>query len=98
MTGDEDDGNPDACVGQLVLKVQTADSREPHVQNQTTWAVRPRTAQELLWCSEGLGTQTHRFKHALDGRSDRVIVVNHEHCGSGCRRHSFASLLVGRLT
>jgi len=53
MTGDENDGNPDARVGQFALKIQSADSGQPHVQNQATWAVRPLAAQELLCGSEG---------------------------------------------
>src|SRR6266478_5802653 len=65
MTGDEDDGNPDARVGQLALKVQSVDSRKSHVQNQATWPIRPLAAQELLRGPEGLGPQANRLQHAL---------------------------------
>src|SRR5207253_837408 len=40
MPGDEDDGNPDARIRQLALKVQAVDARKSHVQNQATWPVR----------------------------------------------------------
>jgi hypothetical protein len=59
MTSDEDDGNPDARVNQLVLKVQTVDSRKSYIQNQATRTVRPLAAQEFLCCSEGLGMQAN---------------------------------------
>ena len=36
MTGNEDDGDLDARVSQLVLKVETADARKAYVQNQAT--------------------------------------------------------------
>src|SRR5467141_3409815 len=44
MTGNEDDGNLDARVSQLALKVQAADSRKAHVQNKATWPIRPLVA------------------------------------------------------
>src|SRR6266550_4284797 len=44
MTGDEDDGNVDVRVSQLTLKVQTVDSRKPHIQDEATWSVRPFAA------------------------------------------------------
>src|SRR6266851_3856273 len=40
MTGDEDNGNADARVSQLALKVQTIDTRKSHVQNKATWPIR----------------------------------------------------------
>src|SRR5713226_3064765 len=44
MPGDEDDGNPDARIRQLALKVQTVHTRKSHVQNKATWPVRPLAA------------------------------------------------------
>src|SRR5271156_131305 len=40
MTSDEDDGNADAGISQLPLKIQTIDSRKSHVENKTTRPVR----------------------------------------------------------
>src|ERR1700737_1917417 len=96
MTGDENDGNPNARIRQLALKVQTADARKSHIQNKATWFVRPLAAQELLRRPEGLGTQANRLQHALDGRTHQGIVINDEYCRSGRRRHSCASTFVGR--
>src|ERR1022692_303943 len=97
MTGDEDDGNPDARIRQLALKVQTADAGKPHVQNKATWSFPPLAAQELLRRPEGLGTQADRLQHALDGRTHQGIVINDEYCGSGCRRHSGVSDVAGKV-
>src|SRR5437588_12143108 len=81
MPGDEDDGDPDARVNQLVLKVQAVDSRESYVQNQATWTIWPFAAEEFLRRPEGLGTQAHRLQHALDGGANQVIVIDDENGG-----------------
>src|SRR5205814_877427 len=47
VTGDEDDGNAQAGVSQLALKIQTVNSRKSYVQNQAAWTVRPLAAQEI---------------------------------------------------
>src|SRR2546427_5252854 len=88
MTGDKDDRNPDARVNQLVLKVQTVHSRESYVQNQATRSVRPLATEEFLRRPKGLGTQADRLQHALDGGTHQVIVIDNEHGGNSCERHS----------
>ena len=55
MTGNEDDGDLDARVSQLVLKVETADSRKAHVQDKAAWPVRLPTAQEFFCRPKGCG-------------------------------------------
>ncbi len=92
MTGDKDDGNPDAGVDQLALKIQAIDPRKPHVQNQATWRVRALAAQERLRCPEGLGMQAHRFQQPLDRGPHHVIVVDNEYGGRACGRHSCVQL------
>src|SRR6266550_9600135 len=47
MPGDEDDGNPDARIRQLALKVQAVDARKSHVQNQATWSVRTQSSSSI---------------------------------------------------
>src|SRR5713226_5154110 len=91
MPGDEDDGNLDARISQLALKVQTVDSRKSHVENKATWPVRPLAAQELLRRPEGLGTQANRLQEALDRRTHSGIVIKDEHRWSASGRHSSAS-------
>src|SRR5271167_1381045 len=97
VTGDENDGNPDARVSQFALKVQATDARKSHVQDQATWPVRMLAAQELLRRRKGLGTQANRLQHALNGRANQLIVIDNEHGGSICEHHSCASVLVGRV-
>src|ERR1700730_8662294 len=92
MTGDEDDGNPYARVGQLALKIQTVDTRKSHVQNEATWSIRSLAAQELLRRPEGLGTQANRLEHALHGRTHLGIVINDEHRGSALGRQGHAQV------
>ena len=55
MTGDENDGDPEARVSQLALKLEAVDSRKSHVQHKTAWAVRPLAGQKFLRRPEGLG-------------------------------------------
>ena len=81
MTSDEDDGNADAGISQLPLKIQTVDSRKSHVENKTTWPIRALRGQELLRRPEGLGPQAHRLQQALNGRTNQVVVINDEYRG-----------------
>src|ERR1700680_3988088 len=96
MASNKNDGNPNTGVNQLALKIETADSRKSHVQNQATWPIRALAAQEFLRRSEGFGMQANRLQHALDGGTHQVIVIDDEHRGGGCGRHSRGSTLVGR--
>src|SRR5260370_9003733 len=79
MPGDEDDRNPDARVSQLALKIQTVDSRKPHVQNQATWPICPLAVQEFLRSRASLGTQGTRFYQPFDGFPHTVTLSNTEH-------------------
>src|ERR1700751_3520596 len=98
MTGDEDDGNVNARIRQLALKVQTVHSRKSHVQDKATWPVRAVAAQERFRRSEGLGTQANRFQHALDGGTHQVIVIDDkDYGGGGLGLHSPASASMGRV-
>jgi hypothetical protein len=54
MTGDKDDGDLDARVSQLALKVETVDSRKADVQNQAIWPILSLVTQKLLRRSESL--------------------------------------------
>jgi len=87
MTGDKDDGNPNAGVHQLVLKVQAVDSRS---LTSRTRQLGPsgRLLPRNLEASEGLGTQADRLQHALNGSTHQVVVIHNEHGGSTCGRHS----------
>src|ERR1700682_1527537 len=94
MTGDKDDRNLEAGVSQLALKIKTVDAGKSHVQNQATWSIRPRVAQEFLRSLESLRTQANRLQHALYGRTHQGVVINDKHCGSCFKRHSVVSTWV----
>jgi hypothetical protein len=87
MTSYEDDGNADAGISQLPLKIQSVDSRKPHVKNKTTWPIRALGGQELLRRPEGLGPQAYRFQQALNGGTNQIVVINNEYRGITCSRH-----------
>ena len=53
-------------------------------------------AQELLQRPEGLGTQTDRLQHAMNGGMHQVIIVDDEYCGNVGGLHSRTSALVGK--
>src|ERR1700693_155450 len=97
MTSDEDDGNLNARVSQLLLKVEAIDSGKTYIQNQATGHVRAVAAQEPFRRAEGSRAQAGRFQQAFDGRAHTRIVINDEHGRSACGRHSLASILVGRV-
>src|ERR1700745_1855009 len=98
MTGGEDDGNVNARVRQLALKVQTVHSRKSHVQDKTTWRVRAVAAQERFRGSESLGTQANRLQHAVDGGAHQVVIIDDEdYGGGGLGLHSHASASMGRV-
>src|ERR1700686_1272701 len=88
MTGDKDNGNPGASIGQFALKILTANSGKSDVKNQATWRVWPLAVQEVLRRPEALGTQANRLEHALDGSAHQVVVIDDKHRGGGCRCHS----------
>jgi hypothetical protein len=52
---DEDDRQRDACLGQLLLKGESAHARQPHVEHEAARCVRPRGAHEFL----GGGVEMH---------------------------------------
>src|SRR5271163_2791546 len=97
MTSDEDDGNLHARVSQFMLKVETVDSGKTYVQNQATGHIRAVAAQEVFRGAEGFRAQARGFQQARDGYTHTGIVINDEHGGCGCGRHSIASILVGKV-
>ena len=82
MPRDEDDGNADAGISQLPLKIQTIDPGKSDVENKTTWPIREIRRQEFLRRPKGLGAQAHRLQQALNGRANQVVVINDEYRGN----------------
>src|SRR5579862_3549308 len=95
ITGDEDNGNPNTCICQFMLKLEAVGATESHVKNKATRSVRPLAAQELLRRFEGLGMEANRLQHALNRGTHQRIVINDEDRGCRCRLQSCPSGLVG---
>src|SRR5258707_11335577 len=97
VTGNKNNWDLDARVGQLTLKVQTIDAGKVYIQNQATWPLRSPVAQEFFRRPKGFGPQARRLQQSLDGGTHGGIVINDEYRGSVWRVHSLASALAGRV-
>ena len=97
MTGEEDDGNMNARLGQVLLYVEPADARKPHVQNQAARTVRAPVLEELLRARKGFRLQPHRFQQSLDRLADPGVVVDDEHGGNVGEGHGRASTSTGSV-
>src|SRR5207253_847389 len=63
--------------GQLALQIQSAQTRQPDVQDEAARYVRPLSSEELLRRGEGLNAQSDRLDELLRGVSDRRLIVHH---------------------
>ena len=59
VSGDEDDRNPYAGLHELVLKLESANSRKPHIEYQATRGLRPLCFQEFQRGPENFRMQPH---------------------------------------
>src|ERR1700761_8011147 len=90
MTGDEDDWNMYACIAQLVLKIEAADSGKPHVENETTGDIGAVVLEKILRGSKSFRGQSHRLEEAADSRAYTIVIVNDEDSTSTLRCHSMS--------
>ncbi len=60
MARNKNNGNHDVDLGQPLLQVEPAQTRQPYVQHQTARHIRPRAGQKLLRRGKGLNPQTRR--------------------------------------
>jgi Outer membrane efflux protein len=95
MTGDEDDGDRDAGLGQLTLEIEAAQSRQSHIQNEASRRVRTLAAQEFLGGRERLHAETDRSDETPERVANRPVVIDDEHHGLVGPSHS-AVLQAGR--
>src|SRR5579871_340124 len=79
MRRDENDWNLDLGFGQLALEIEPANSRQANVQNQTSRHIRKPIGKELLGRLEDFHMKTDRSDKALDGTSDRRIIIDNVH-------------------
>ena len=78
MAGDEDDRNANVGLGQLGLKIEAAQSRQPDVEHQAAGNVRQLALQQLRRRAEHLDLQSHRLKKIGQRPAHREIVVDNE--------------------
>jgi hypothetical protein len=62
MAGHKNDWNVNVRFGQLELKVQAAQSRQPDVEDQTASDIGKLTPQQFGGGTEHLDPQAHRFE------------------------------------
>ena len=81
MTGEEDDRQRGVRVRQLPLEVETAESRQPHVEDQAARHVPPGRAEERLGGREHLDGHAHRRQQTAQRLAHGPVVVDDEDDG-----------------
>ena len=77
----KDAGDAAARLEQLVLDLETAHSRHPHIQNQAAGTIGEGVSQEFLRGFKQLGAQAHAFQQAPHRRAHVAVIVNDEDHG-----------------
>ncbi len=92
MRSDENDRNLNIGFGELALQSESADSRQPDIEDEATGHVRKLACEELLRGSEQLHLQAYRSDEALDRTTNRGIVIDNENDGLGFAHETPASI------
>ena len=71
----------------LLLKIETADARQAHIEDETTGTISVFFSPELFRRFKSNRVQTGRLKKSLDRCAYTNIVVNYVHCWDICRCH-----------
>ena len=87
MPSDEYDRDRPPRTPKLLLKIETADARQAHIEDKTTGTIRRLFSPELFRRFKSNRVQTSRFKKPLDRCTYTRIVVNYVHCWDSCRCH-----------
>ena len=96
VRSDENDRNLNIGFGELALQVESADSRQPDIEDEATGHVRKLACEELLRGPEQFDLQTHGADKALDCAPHRGIVIDNENDGLGFA-HETPAPLAGRV-
>src|SRR5271168_2181389 len=86
----KDDWNTYFPSFQFVLKVQAANTGEPHIKNQATGTISAWTRQKLPRRSEGLGMQADRLQQLLKRLTHIFIIIDNEYGWHILRTHNDA--------
>src|ERR1700722_9617441 len=94
MRSDENDRNLNIGFGELALQSESADPRQPDIEDEATGHVWKIACEELLCGSERLHLQTYGSDEALDRTTNRGIVVHNENDGIGFAHETAAAASV----
>jgi hypothetical protein len=78
MAGHENDWNVNVRLGELSLKVQAAQSRQPDVEDQTASNIWKRAPQQFGGRTEHLHPQDYRLEEIGERSTHGFVVVDHE--------------------
>src|SRR3954451_8914944 len=87
MSSDEYDGNRSSGPPKLLLKIETADARQTHIEYETTGTISCFFSPELFRRFESNRLQTGRLKKSLYRCTYTSIVVNYVHRWDSRRCH-----------
>src|SRR5215469_12298122 len=76
MTSDEYDGNRPPRAEKLLLKIETADARQAHIEDETTGTISSLFSPKLFRRFKSNRAQTGRLKKSLDRCANTVVVVD----------------------
>jgi hypothetical protein len=90
MAGDKDDRHVCAIAGNALLKLETIEVRQAHVEYQTARAGRSRPREKLLRGSEYFRLPAGVIEEELERLAYRNVVINNENDGcKGCHGARF---------
>src|SRR4051794_19575054 len=87
MSSDEYDRNRSSGSPKLLLKIETADARQTHIEYETTGTISCFFSPELFRRFKSNRLETDRLKKSLYRCTYASIVVNYVHCWDSRRCH-----------
>ena|SRR6266851_851439 len=81
VTADEDDRQMNICFDQIFVKIQSASSGQPDIENKASRRVWAGVSQEFLHGAEQFDAQAYRSEEALERRADLLIVIDDDDDG-----------------
>src|ERR1700692_4385290 len=96
MASNKNDGDVDVGLGQGTLKFESAQIRQPHIENQACRRLGALAAEKLARRPEWLDPQAYRREKLLNGVTDRRVVINHKYNRIGVR-HDAVSRSAGSV-
>src|SRR4030095_9753413 len=79
VCGYEDDGDTDVSSDQLCLQVQSAESRQPYIQDHAVRAISELPFKKVVRRCEGFGFEADRTQQVLQRAAHGGVVLNDKH-------------------